>query len=130
MRRFIALIAFVAALTTPAAFALDVPASLLVGNWTNSIRHPSSGAMHVATVAMQPVMKFAGNVVVDGKGIWENAGSWEIAGHRLTWRYEKSTIAQIPPGSVDTDDIVSVDASTMVLRSHLSGRQNTYTRIP
>jgi hypothetical protein len=67
-------------------------------------------------------------VTVDDKPFWQYSGTWSVAGRTLTWRYEASTLAQAPAGTIDTDEIVSVDRSKLVLLSKLSGKQNEFLR--
>ena len=111
----------------PASAQTDIAPIALVGKWTSSSVLPG-GARAVATVVLQQSMKFSGSVTVDGKPFWDYSGTWSLAGKTLTWRYETSSRLQPGPGFVDTDDVVSVDATTLVLHSRLSGKQDTYTR--
>lgn len=100
----------------------------LVGRWSATTTH-STGARLAATMTLTQSMRFTGSISVDDKPYWDFSGAWSLSGSALTFRYETSTHPQIPPGTVDTDDVVSVDGSTLVLVSRLSGRRQEYLRV-
>ena len=128
MRRIFALFfLLVATALSPASAQTGLTAQALVGTWTASAQHPSGGTI-AANVALKADKQFVGTVTTDGKLVWEYAGTWSLSGRELKWVYEKSSRAQPAPGFTDIDEVVSVNATTLVLSSRLSGRATTYTR--
>lgn len=110
------------------AFAqADISPISLVGKWAIESRHPS-GATITANVVLTQNMRFSGSSTVDGKPFLQYGGTWSVAGNLLTWRYESSSGLTPAPGTTDTDEIISVDASRLVLRPKLSGKQHEYVR--
>jgi hypothetical protein len=100
----------------------------LVGKWSISTRHPS-GAMIVATVVFQQSLRFKATVTADGKPFAESAGTWTLEDKTLTWRYETSTQPRLAK-MVDTDELIAVDATKLVLQSKLSGMRQEWLRVP
>jgi hypothetical protein len=101
----------------------------LVGQWTTTEMH-ASGAMLSATVRLLQTMEFRGSASVNGKVTLQYAGTWALEGQTLRWLYTESS-APIPAiGQVDVDELVSVDQNRLVLRSTLSGKQQTFIRVP
>jgi hypothetical protein len=123
---FVIVLSFATSLL-PAFAQSDVQPISLVGTWSATAKHPS-GAAVVATVVFTQNQKFTGSVTVDDKPFWQYSGTWSVIGRTLTWRYEASTLAQAPAGTVDTDEVIVVDKSKLVLLSKLSGKQNEYLR--
>ena len=101
----------------------------LVGRWTASAQHPD-GTLVVSNVTFTQNQKFSGNTEVRGRAVATYTGTWSISGRTLTWRYETNSGLSLAQGATDTDDIVSIDATKLVLRSQLSGRQHEYVRSP
>ena len=128
MRRILATLLSLAASSLPATAQSDFQPISLVGTWSATSKHPS-GAAVVATVVLAQNQKFTGSVTVDDKPFWQYSGTWSVVGRTLTWRYEASTLAQAPAGTVDTDEVISVDKSKLVLLSKLSGKKNEFLRV-
>ena len=84
--------------------------------------------MITANVVIQQSMKFTGSVTIDGKPFWDYSGSWSLAGSTLTWKYETSSRDQPAAGTVDTDEVISVNRDRLVLLSKLSGQQREFLR--
>ena len=74
-------------------------------------------------------MHFFASSNVDGKTFLDFDGTWSVSGNTLAWRYKTSSGSTPVPGTTDTDEIVSVDAVKLVLRSSLSGKQQEYVRM-
>lgn len=125
MRRMCSLI-LVFVLNSAIAQSQISPMSL-VGRWSASTNHPS-GATTVTHVVFTQNMHFFGSSTVDGKTFLDFGGTWSVSGNTLAWHYENSSGLTPAPGTTDTDEIVSVDASRLVLRSSPSGKQNEYLR--
>jgi len=126
MRRLGSVLILVCVLTTAFAQGQISPMSL-VGRWSVSANHPS-GATLVTHVVLTQNLRFFGSSTADGKTFHDFAGTWSVSGNTLVWRYEASSALFPAPGTTDTDEIVSVDATRLVLRSNLSGKQNEYIR--
>ena len=73
-------------------------------------------------------MRFSGSATVDGKPFMAYSGTWSVSGKTLTWRYESNTGPVPVPGTTDEDEIVSVSADKLVLRSKLSNKQQEFLR--
>lgn len=126
MRRLLA-VATLACILTSAYAQSQVSPMSLVGRWSMSASHPS-GATLITHVILTQNLRFFGSSTADGKTFFEFAGTWSVSGNTLVWRYETSSGVFPAPGTTDTDEIVSVDATKLVLRSALSGKQNEYIR--
>jgi len=100
----------------------------LVGRWSASATNPS-GVTMVTDVVFTQNMHFFASSTVDGKTFLDFGGTWSVSGNTLAWRYMTSSGSAPAPGTTDTDEIISVDASKLVLRSSLSGKQHEYIRM-
>ena len=127
MRLLILFLVFMCSANTALAQAEVSPISL-VGKWTTEAKHPS-GATIASSVVLTQNMRFSASSTVDGKPFVQFGGTWSVAGNLLTWRYETSSAMTPGPGTTDVDEIVSVEASRLVLRSKLSGKQHEYVRV-
>ncbi|HJW52513.1 MAG TPA: lipocalin family protein [Burkholderiaceae bacterium] len=100
----------------------------LVGRWSASATN-SSGVTIATDVVFTQNMHFFASSTVDGKTFLDFGGTWSVSGNTLAWRYLSSSGSAPAPGTTDTDEIVSVAASKLVLRSSLSGKQHEYIRM-
>ena len=100
----------------------------LVGRWSASAVDPSGAAMVTHLVFTQNMHFFASSTV-DGKTFLDFEGTWSVSGNTLAWRYKTSSGSTPVPETTDTDEIVSIDASKLVLRSSLSGKLQEYIRM-
>ena len=100
----------------------------LVGRWSASATN-SSGVTIVTDVVFTQNMHFFASSTLDGKTFLDLGGTWSVSGNTLAWRYMTNSGSAPAPGTTDTDEIVSVDASKLVLRSSLSGKQHEYIRM-
>ena len=99
----------------------------LVGKWSASEKMANGATMSTSLMLTQN-MKFSGIVTVQGAEFWNYSGTWEVKGNQLIWRYENSSRPLPESAKTDVDDIVSVDASKLVLVSKLNGKQHEFTR--
>ena len=83
----------------------------------------------VTHVVFTQNMHFFASSTVDGKTFRDFEGTWSVSGNTLAWRYKTSSESTPVPETTDTDEIVSIDASKLVLRSSLSGKQQEYIRM-
>ena len=127
MRSAFVAIALLTCMVTRSLAQTEVSPIALVGRWKSSAVH-SSGASVIVNVTLGRNMKFHGTATVNDKPAMEYAGTWEVSGTTLVWRYENDTADMAAIGKVDTDEIVSVDSDKLVLRSSLSGKLREYLR--
>jgi hypothetical protein len=99
----------------------------LVGRWTASAPHPD-GEMRVS-LSINQNLRFTGSASIEGRPLWDFGGRLELAGGQLVWRYEASSIPLPDAMKTDVDDIVSLDASELVLLSRRTGKQRTFRRL-
>jgi hypothetical protein len=109
------------------ARAADVNAFSLVGKWSISAPVPDGGTM-ITELTLTPNMKFTGSSSVGGRSFWTFSGTWEVKGDDLVWHYENSSRPLPESAKIDVDRIISVDDTTLVLRSKLNGKQYAYSR--
>jgi hypothetical protein len=99
----------------------------LVGTWVGTATKPNVGEF-TTNMTLTQDSQFSGTVSFQGRVILQYSGRWELQGTTLTWRYEK-TNPRLPTDSmVDADNIVSVDATLLVLVSKLTGLRHEFTR--
>ena len=129
MRYFLLGLLLTIAAGTQSAYAPAQPvsATLLVGKWS-AAEKMANGTTIVTSVTLTQNMKFSGIATVQGTEFWNFSGSWELKGNQLIWHYENSSRPLPESAKTDVDDIVSVDASKLVLVSHLSGQQHEFAR--
>jgi len=99
---------------------LSPPPIAFVGRWTSSAPHPTAGEVTIV-VSIAQTMRFSGSATVDGRPYWTYGGTVRIDGQKLVWHYDVSSIALPEASRTDVDDILSVDAERIVLRSQRSG---------
>ena len=109
-----------------AAAAQYVSPMALVGRWSFSSRSAEGNAAETQVVFTQNKY-FQGFSTSDGQTVVEFRGSWSVEDSMLTWRYESSTGPAPAAGGVETDEIVSVEAAKLVLRSR-SGTVREFVR--
>ena len=120
---------FLSASAPQLSYAQDQPVSAisLVGKWSASEKMANGVTMSNSLMLTQN-MKFSGVATVQGAEFWNYSGTWELKGNQLIWHYENSSRPLPESAKIDVDDIVSVDASKLVLVSKLSGKQHEFTR--
>jgi hypothetical protein len=73
--------------------------------------------------------KFSGSAAIVGKAFaMQFEGTWKVDGTRLVWTYTKSSPPLPEALRVDSDEVLSVDEKTLVVRSRLSGEVRTFKR--
>ena len=60
---------------------------------------------------------------------WTCSGSWQVRGRQVVWNYVNSSRPLTGSARADTDDIVSVDETTLVLLSHATGKRRELSRV-
>jgi hypothetical protein len=104
-----------------------VSAPSLIGAWSVSEKMPN-GPTVSTSVVLTNNMKFNGVATVQGTEFWKYSGTWELNGNQLIWHYENSSRPLPESAKTDIDDVVSVDATKLVLLSHASGKQHEFLR--
>lgn len=100
----------------------------LVGRWQAADDHPSLGRVTTRLTIAQ-TLRFSGEAVAGDRVFWRFGGTLALDGRSLTWRYEESTLALNDAARTDTDDVLSIDAERLVLRSRLSGKERVFMRV-
>jgi hypothetical protein len=119
-------------LAGPRAHAQSAPPSfsplVLVGRWSAADDHPTLGTVTMRVTIAQ-TLRFSGEAARGGEVFWRFAGTVELQGRSLTWRYEDSSLPLNDAARTDTDDVLAADAERLVLRSRLSGKERVFTRL-
>jgi hypothetical protein len=123
-----AIAALLAITVLPSTQAAEPSAIALVGRWTGSATHPTAGEVTI-TLSITQTMKFSGDAQVGGKPFWTYAGTIALEGRRLIWRYETSSIAMSDAMKTDIDEVISLDADELVVKSTLSGERRVLRRL-
>ncbi|TLY52672.1 MAG: hypothetical protein E6K53_03560 [Gammaproteobacteria bacterium] len=53
---------------------------------------------------------FTGKVALQGRVVWEYAGTWSLSGDVLSYRYTKSSLARIPAGTAGKDKVIEISS--------------------
>jgi hypothetical protein len=114
------------------AYAQSAPPSFsplaLVGRWSAADDHPTLGTV-TTRVTIAQTLRFSGEAARGAEVFWRFAGTVELQGRNLTWRYEDSTLPLNDAARTDADDVLAADAERLVLRSRLSGKERVFTRV-
>lgn len=105
----------------------DPRTSMLAGSWV-ARETRSDGLTIEAAMSLARDGKFSGQASANGKTFMTYEGTWKLAGNRLNWVYTKSAPELPEVARVDSDELISVDGTTLVLRSDRSGEKRTYRR--
>ncbi|MCU0939442.1 MAG: hypothetical protein MUC86_09930 [Burkholderiaceae bacterium] len=100
----------------------------LVGRWQAADDHPTLGRVTTRLTIAQ-TLRFSGEAARGGEVFWRFAGTLELAGRSLTWRYEDSSLPLNDAARTDIDDVLAADTERLVLRSRLSGKERVFTRV-
>ncbi len=100
----------------------------LVGRWTTTDAHPSLGTVTVR-VSITQAMRFSGEALAGERSFWQFGGTLGLDGRRLTWRYASSSLPLNDAARTDVDEVLSVDAERLLLRSALSGKERLFSRL-
>jgi hypothetical protein len=107
----------------------DSRSSLLAGSWVGRATRPD-GLTIEAFMSLTRDGNFSGHINANGKPAFTYEGTWKLAGKRLNWVYTKTSPELSEAARLDSDELISVDAKTLVLRSDLSGETRTFQRQP
>jgi hypothetical protein len=109
-----------------------VSALALVGTWTTTAPM-RDGKFMTTRVTLTQSLKFYGSATVDGATVWTFSGRWALQPGRegavLTWNYEQSVPELAAESTADRDDVISVSAKKLTLRSRRDGREQVFSRV-
>lgn len=100
----------------------------MLGTWRITAQHPSGVAI-TATATFTQSGRFTSLSTANDKPLMETAGTWALEGNTLVWKYERSSHPSVSPGFTDTDEVLSVSDTRLVLKSKLSGRVQEWYRV-
>lgn len=64
-----------------------------------------------------------------GVPFWTCSGSWQVKGKQVVWNYVNSSRPLSDSAKADTDDIISLEASRLVLVSRSTGKRREFSRL-
>lgn len=99
----------------------------LIGKWSGSASN-ARGDIAKTTFELKPDDSFNGLMEMNQKPLMSYSGRWTIEGNHLVWNYLQSSIPLPEAAKVDKDEIISVDASSLVLISKMSGQKRVFAR--
>lgn len=112
----------------PAQAAGSPQINPIVGVWTKSQGLPDGRSLSVMT-RFGADGAFSGTASVDGQVVWEYGGTWSLQDRVLTYHYEHSSRPLPESAKTDVDDVISMGANSLVLRSRQSGKEHTFLRM-
>ena len=118
--------AFLAPEETPARDARSE--DTLVGEWTTEEKRPDGGVA-IEKTSLKDDLTFATQVALNGKPVFVATGTWSRSGDSLQWLYYDSKPKLPESKKNDEDEILSIEPSALVLKSKLSGKTRTLTRV-
>jgi hypothetical protein len=83
----------------------------IVGHW----RYAEQG--HSSEYTYRGDGTFTGNVALQGKVVWQFAGTWSIDGDMLNYQYTKSSLQQIPAGKKGGDELIDISKDYFILQT-------------
>ncbi|MFZ5392260.1 MAG: hypothetical protein ACOZAR_03660 [Patescibacteria group bacterium] len=72
---------------------------------------------------------FSGYIEDKGTIVWRYEGIWKLEGNRQTSVYTYSSLARIPVGTKDEDEIISIGCDILTYGSSLSGKIKRYKKV-
>jgi hypothetical protein len=106
--------------------ALAIAISLIMAACANSVRNPATGLVgewrYADTIqSCHYVFKndgtFSGEVVYQGAKVSQFKGKWSVQGDQLLYDYVSDAMGNIPPGSKDSDKLVTVAGNYFVIEA-------------
>lgn len=108
------------------AFAGDVTSEQLVGRWQNT----NEVKKFTTDLTFRRDGTFVGKITQEGKVAWEFGGKWSLKDRTLNYDYTTSTLAKIPVGTKDQDEIVEITKEYFVCRGIVTqGVKKKYVRV-
>jgi len=124
---FLSIILFTAYTSTYAGSPTISP-DMLIGNWYASEDHPEQGNIETY-FTINADNTFSGSMTIDDVSAWQYAGTWSLAGNKITWVYVESNIILLQEDMADTDVIISVTDESLTYRSLRRDKESTLQRV-
>lgn len=99
----------------------------LIGTWSGSATN-ARGDIAKTTFELKSDDSFTGLVEMNQKPMMSYSGKWGTEGNKLVWNYLQSSMPLPESAKTDEDKIASVDATSLVLISEMSGQKRSFTR--
>jgi hypothetical protein len=112
-----------------AAAASESSLGLLLGRWRFAERR-ADGTPATGEFELRMNGHFSGSLQLGSQPEWRFNGDWTLRERQLIWVYTGSSVPLAPDLREDIDEIVTVDAERLVLRSRRNGEVRTFTRAP
>lgn len=99
----------------------------LIGIWSGSATN-ARGDIVKTIFELHSDDSFNGLMEMNQKPLMSYSGKWGTEGNHLVWNYLQSSIPLPEAAKTDKDEIVSVDATSLVVISKMSGQKRSFTR--
>lgn len=105
----------------------EIPTSeQLVGSWQNT----NAVKQFTTELTFKRDGTFVGKVTQGGKVAWEFGGKWSLKERTLNYNYTASSLARIPVGTKDQDEIIEVTKDYFICQGIITqGGQKKYVRM-
>lgn len=127
-RLFVFSMLFALAFSGPVQAAVSPQVNPIIGVWTKSQGLPDGRSLSVMA-RFGADGEFSGSASIDGQVVWEYGGTWSIQDRVLTYHYKHSSRPLPDSAKTDVDDVISLGANSLVLRSRQSGQEHTFLRM-
>lgn len=114
-------------LSTSPSIADEAMKQQLIGTWSGSATN-ARGDIAKTTFEFKSDDSFNGLVEMNQKPLMSYSGKWGTEGNNLVWNYLQSSMPLPESAKTDKDEIASVDATSLVLISKMSGQKRIFTR--
>lgn len=109
-----------------AIFAADFKTEELLGRW----RFTVPGEKKHVDIVFANEGKYSGAGFAEGKEIWKFAGNWSFDGRFVRYEYTASSMARVPVGTKDRDEVVELTKTYVVFKAvGTDGQQRKYIRV-
>lgn len=118
---------FLLSLMISTCASAEIPTSeLLVGSWQNT----NVVKQFTTDLTFKRDGTFVGKVTQGGKVVWEFGGKWSLKERMLNYDYTASSLARIPVGTKDQDEIIEVTKDYFICQGMIThGGQKKYVRM-
>jgi hypothetical protein len=107
-------------------FAADFKPDQLIAHW----RIEDKSVKRTCDVTFDRDGTFSGTGAQDGKVAWTYSGKWSLRGKNLEYEYTSSSLAAMPKGWKDHDEIVELTADYVIFKAvGTDGRERKYLRV-
>ncbi len=118
---------FLLSLMISTCASAEIPTSeQLVGSWQNT----NVVKQFTTDLTFKRDGTFVGKVTQGGKVAWEFGGKWSLKERTLNYDYTASSLARIPVGTKDQDEIIEVTKNYFICQGIIThGGQKKYVRM-